>query len=88
MVYDGPLALATDYMVFNVTKDDIRVRMAVVDEDIFPPPAMQKKLTPDMSKAFPPSDFLKSGMETFPEIVGKYYDAINKKYGTDHKPAY
>ena len=41
-----------------------------------------------MSKAFPPSDFLKSGMETFPEIVGKYYDTINKKYGTDHKPAY
>ena len=32
--YDGPLALATDYMVFNVTKDDIKVRMAVVDEDI------------------------------------------------------
>ena len=27
--YDGPLALAVDYMVFNVTKDDIRVRMAV-----------------------------------------------------------
>jgi len=88
MVYDGPLALAVDYMVFNVTKDDIRVRMAVVDEDIFPPPALQKKLPPDMSKAFPPSDFLKSGMETFPEIVGQYYDAMNKKYGTDHKPTY
>ena len=27
--YDGPLALATDYMVFNVTPDDVRVRMAV-----------------------------------------------------------
>ena len=24
--YDGPLAMATDYMVFNVTPDDIRVR--------------------------------------------------------------
>ena len=26
--YDGPLALAADYMVFNVTADDIRVRRA------------------------------------------------------------
>ena len=36
----------------------------------------------------PPSDFLKSGMELFPEIVQQYYDAINNKYGTDLKPAY
>ena len=28
--YDGPLALATDYMVFNLTKDHIRVRMAPI----------------------------------------------------------
>ena len=31
--YDGPLALAVDCMVFNITKDDIKVRMAAVDED-------------------------------------------------------
>ena len=29
---DGPLAIARDLMVINVTKDDIVVRMAVVDE--------------------------------------------------------
>ena len=33
--YDGQLAIAIDYMVFNVTKDDIQVRMAVHDEDIW-----------------------------------------------------
>ena len=26
--YDGPLSLAEDYMVWNITKDDIRVRLA------------------------------------------------------------
>ena len=31
--YDGPLDLALDYMVWNVTKDDIRVRMSAVDEE-------------------------------------------------------
>ena len=37
--YDGPLSLAKDYMVWNVTKDDIRVRMAVIDHESWNPPA-------------------------------------------------
>ena len=37
--YDGPLSLAKDYMVWNVTKDDIRVRMAVIDPESWNPPA-------------------------------------------------
>jgi len=46
--YDGPLALAVDYMVFNVKKgEDVRVRMAVVDEDIWPEPSITEKL-PDL----------------------------------------
>ena len=35
--YDGPLALARDLMVINVTKEKIKVRMAVVDEYVLPP---------------------------------------------------
>ena len=35
--YDGPLALARDLMVINVTKEEIKVRMAVVDEYVLPP---------------------------------------------------
>jgi len=36
--YDGPLSLADDFMVWNVTKDNIRVRMAVVEERTWAPP--------------------------------------------------
>jgi ribonuclease Z len=36
-VYDGPLTVARDLMVINVTKDDIVVRMATVDEYVLPP---------------------------------------------------
>jgi ribonuclease Z len=36
--YDGPLSLAEDFMVWNVTKDGIRERMAVVDEHTWNPP--------------------------------------------------
>jgi ribonuclease Z len=35
--YDGPLALARDLMVVNVTKEQISVRMASVDEYVLPP---------------------------------------------------
>ena len=32
LVYDGPLSLAEDFMVWNVTKDDIVTQMAVVED--------------------------------------------------------
>ncbi len=85
-IYDGPLALAEDYMVFNVTRDDIRVRMSAIDEGIFPPPALKTKNPPDPSKVIPISDFVMSGHLAFPEVVGPIYDDINERYGTDYKP--
>jgi ribonuclease Z len=81
--YDGPLALAVDYMVFNVTKDDIRVRMAVTDEDIWPQPAVGKKLPPDASKRIGFTDYIAGGKVHYPDVEKKIYDDINKKYGTD-----
>jgi ribonuclease Z len=36
-IYDGPLAIARDLMVINVTKENIEVRMAVVDDYVLPP---------------------------------------------------
>jgi ribonuclease Z len=44
--YDGPLSLAEDFMVWNITKDDIRVRMAVVDEATWSPPLAGKAQPP------------------------------------------
>ncbi len=37
--YDGPLTIAGDLVVWNVTDDDITVREAVVSEMPYPPPA-------------------------------------------------
>jgi ribonuclease Z len=36
--YNGPLSLAEDYMVWNVTQDGIRERMAIIDEHTWNPP--------------------------------------------------
>lgn len=87
-IYDGPLALATDYMVFNVTKDNIRVRMSSIDEDIWPSPPLRAKNPPDTSKSIPFSDFTRSGVEAFPEVTQPLFDEINEMYGTDIKPIF
>ena len=86
--YDGSLALAVDYMVFNVTQDDIRVRMSVKDEEVWPSAPLKKKRAPDISKVIPISEFTRSGAVTFPEVVGPIWDEINKKYGTNYKPTF
>jgi len=36
--YDGPLSLAEDYMVWNVTKEGVKVRLAQIDEHSWNPP--------------------------------------------------
>lgn len=82
------MALAVDYMVFNVTKDDIRIRMSAVDEEIWPPPALKEKMAPDFTQAIPFSEFTKSGAVGFPEVVGPIHEEIIGIYGTDYKPAF
>ena len=80
--YDGPLTMATDYMVFNVTKDDIRVRMAAVDEEIWPTdPARPKKRDPQAGDHF--SDFTKSGKEPMRELIEQIYGNFNERNGTN-----
>ena len=80
--YDGPLALATDYMVFNVTEDDIRVRMAAIDEDIWPTePTRPKETSPGVGDSF--TDFTISGKEPMTELVEQIYREFNEANGTD-----
>ncbi len=86
--YDGPLALASDYMVFNVTKQDIRVRMSAIDEAVWPSPALKKKIPPDTSGAIAFSKFTISGALGMPEVVGPIFDEINEMYGTKAEPLF
>ncbi len=49
--YDGPLSMADDYIVWNVTQDEIRVREVHYNPNVWPPP-----------KAFPSPDIDQSNM--------------------------
>ena len=84
--YDGPLSLAQDYMVWNVTKDDIRVRMAVVSEEVWPPPASEKPEPPDPSRRIPFSDLISGGKLDVMDVLQPIYDEINEAYGTNEQP--
>ena len=84
--YDGPVELAIDYMVFNVTKKDIRTRMAVVDEDIWPEPSITKKLSADPKDRVGFSEYVMGGRVVFHDVIKFYYDQTNKMFGTDYQP--
>jgi ribonuclease Z len=75
-----------DYMVWNVTKDDIRVRMAAIDEDIWPQPALQQQLPPDPSIRYGFSEFINGGRVPLEDVVKMIYDKTNEKFGTDFPP--
>ena len=84
--YDGPVVFAQDYTVFNVTKEKITVRDSAIDEAIFPEPAtIPKEPVPPPTEP-PFSEFISSGIEKFPEVLGPIWDEINQEHGTDYKP--
>ena len=61
--YDGPLSLAQDFMVWNVTQDEIRTRMAVPNHESYPAPIQRQKQPPDSANAYVWTDFSISGVE-------------------------
>ena len=83
--YDGPLSLSVDYMVWNITKDNIRVRMAQVDEDVWPPPATEEPQLPDPSQRIPYSDMIAGGRLDVKDVIQPVYDRINEQYGINEK---
>ena len=82
--YDGALALATDYMVFNVTEDDIRVRMAVVDADIWPSASTIPLVPPDPALIRTVmSEMLLDGRVVHYDILEEIYAEINARFGSN-----
>ncbi len=84
--HEGELALATDYMVFNVTKDDIKVRMAAVEEAIWPQPSNIPLVPPDPAiRRTELSKKLLEGRVIHREVLQEVYDDINKRFGSNEK---
>ncbi len=84
--YDGPLSLAEDFMVWNVTKDEIKARMAYINPEVWPPPASEKPEPPIPSHRTPYTDMIAGGKLDVSDVLQPIYDEINEQYGTNEKP--
>jgi ribonuclease Z len=84
--YGGPVALATDYMVFNVTRDEIRVRMAAIDEDIWPQPSTIPLVPPDPALTRTElSQYMLDGRVVHRDVLEEIYAEINEQFGSNAK---
>jgi ribonuclease Z len=94
--YDGPLSLAEDYMVWNVTKDDIRVRLAEVDHHTWAPPLAAPAQPPSLDDraAFVEkygldqdkvgfSDFTKGGFWNVDDVLRPIYQEASEVLGRE-----
>ncbi len=84
--YDGPVDYALDFMVWNVTKDGVRTRMAVVNPEAYPtPPLREKKISGDGERYQTPDSVLAGWPDEFNDLANKIYVDFNKKHGTNYK---
>lgn len=94
--YDGPLSLADDFMVWNVTKDDITVRMAVTDESTWAPPLAQPAEAPSLddreefaervgieSDDIGFSDFTNNGFWDVDDVLRPIFEDASEALGQD-----
>jgi ribonuclease Z len=86
-VYDGPVDYAQDFMVWNVTKEGVRTRMAVVNPAAYPTPPLKEKKAPTAGddRYQTPDSVLAGWPEEFNALADKIYSDFNKEHGTDYK---
>jgi len=79
--YDGPLSVATDMMVWNITKDKIVERMAVSPDRASGVPGPTLQSPPERGRPSPMSDFIANG-EWVPafKAQNRMLDEHSKKY--------
>jgi ribonuclease Z len=81
--YDGPLSLAKDYMVWNVTKDEIKVRMAVIDHESWNPPAAYPAEPVSAEDRIGYSPEIEAGRLDVDDVIRPIYEEASKALGKE-----
>jgi ribonuclease Z len=79
--YDGPLSLAVDNMVWNVTKNGIKERMAVSPDQAWSVPGPKKPPAPIGGVPDPLSDYIKAGKWPVNDVQGEMVEEFKKEHG-------
>jgi len=78
--YDGPLTLAEDMLVWNITKDNIRVRKAVSNDEAWPQAGPNKPQKPDHTVPLQLTKKMLSGRWDISNVSAKMVKEFKKKY--------
>ncbi len=91
--YDGPVSLAEDFMVWNVTKDEIRTRMSIVEERTWAPPLGRPAVPPKpedrkvweerLGTSLGFSEFIRSGFWSVDDVLRPVYEATSEEFGRE-----
>jgi len=79
--YDGPLSLATDMMVWNITKDEIRERMAVSPDEAWDVPGTEVPLSPDPTRKSEATEAMEACRFNVDDVNAEMIKAFKTKYG-------
>ena len=79
--YDGPLSLATDMMVWNVTKDKITERMVVSPDAAWDVPGPREAPSPDRSRKSEYTQFTLDGKFDCSDVNGPWLEEFMKEHG-------
>jgi ribonuclease Z len=82
-VYDGPLSLAVDGMMWNITRKGITERMTVMTEDAWSVPGSRPPPPGDPSKATPISDKIRAGAWSVEDVEVNMLREFMEKYDID-----
>jgi ribonuclease Z len=85
-VYDGHVDYAQDFMVWNITKDGVRTRMAVVNREAFPTPSLVEKVIDKSNPYVMPEFTVEMWAPEATPVVEKIYSDFNKEHGTNLSP--
>jgi ribonuclease Z len=82
--YDGPLSLAEDHMVWNVTKDKITERVALVNEHTWNPPLVSPAVPPDPNDRVGYSPEIWAGrFDDVDEVIRPIYEEAGQALGRE-----
>lgn len=81
--YDGPLSLAEDHMVWNVTKEKITERLAVVNEHSWNPEQVTPALPPDPADRVPYSPEIEAGRYNMDDVIRPVWQEASEALGKE-----
>ncbi len=79
--YDGPLSMATDLMVWNVTKDEIKERMAVATHEAWSVPGTAVQPPPERGRPDVTTDYIRKGRIDVDDANARMVKEFSERHG-------